>query len=145
VRTCITGCMRTAFRIRRACGNGSRAPAAGAGEGGSSGRVEESEEVSPLLLGHLRRNRVTSPMVGSMILGLVAGRWLGAAAAKIPLTQLLIAGVVGIAAGLFFHFTHICPIVKRIWTPSWTLFSGGACFLLLAGFCWVIEVKRQKR
>ena len=28
----------------------------------------------------------------------------------------------------------ICPIVKRIWTPSWVLFSGGWCFLLSAGF-----------
>ncbi len=84
------------------------------------------------------------PTLGTMILGLVAGRWLRAAAPKIPMKQLLIAGVAGIAAGLFFHFTHMCPIVKRIWTPSWTLFSGGACFLLLAGFCWVIEVKRQK-
>ena len=84
------------------------------------------------------------PTLGTMILGLIAGRWLRAAAPKIPMKQLLIAGVAGIAAGIFFHFTHICPIVKRIWTPSWTLFSGGACFLLLAGFCWVIEVKRKK-
>jgi hypothetical protein len=30
------------------------------------------------------------------------------------------------------HFTGICPIVKRIWTPAWTLFSGGLCFLILA-------------
>jgi heparan-alpha-glucosaminide N-acetyltransferase len=35
--------------------------------------------------------------------------------------------------------------VKRIWTPSWTLFSGGICFLMLAGFCWVIEAKGHKR
>jgi predicted acyltransferase len=35
--------------------------------------------------------------------------------------------------------------VKRIWTPSWTLFSGGICFLFLAAFCWVIEVKGWKR
>ena len=85
------------------------------------------------------------PTLGTMILGLIAGRWLRAAAPKIPMKQLLIAGVVGIAAGLFFHFTHICPVVKRIWTPGWTVFSGGACFLLLAAFCWVIEVKRYKR
>jgi predicted acyltransferase len=84
------------------------------------------------------------PTLGTMILGLIAGRWLRAAAPKIPIKQLLVAGVVGIAAGLFFHFTHLCPVVKRIWTPSWTLFSGGACFLLLAGFCWVIEFKRYK-
>jgi len=35
--------------------------------------------------------------------------------------------------------------VKRIWTPSWTLFSGGLCFLFLAGFCWLIEVKGYRK
>jgi len=35
--------------------------------------------------------------------------------------------------------TGTCPIVKRIWTPAWTLYSGGWCFLLLAGFYGVIE------
>jgi heparan-alpha-glucosaminide N-acetyltransferase len=35
--------------------------------------------------------------------------------------------------------------VKRIWTPAWTLFSGGICFLFLFAFCWVIEVKAQKK
>jgi heparan-alpha-glucosaminide N-acetyltransferase len=85
------------------------------------------------------------PTLGTMILGLVAGRWLREAAPRIPLKRLLLAGVAGIAAGLFFHFTHICPVVKRIWTPSWTLFSGGACFLLLAGFSWVIDVKAHKK
>jgi len=84
------------------------------------------------------------PTLGTMILGLIGGRWLREAAPQVPLKKLLVAGVVGIAAGLFFHFTHICPVVKRIWTPSWTLFSGGACFLLLAAFCWVIEVKQRK-
>jgi predicted acyltransferase len=84
------------------------------------------------------------PTLGTMILGLIGGRWLREAAPQIPLKKLLVAGVVGIAAGLLFHFTHICPVVKRIWTPSWTLFSGGACFLLLAAFCWVIEMKQRK-
>ncbi|HVW86354.1 MAG TPA: hypothetical protein VHB50_16820, partial [Bryobacteraceae bacterium] len=31
------------------------------------------------------------------------------------------------------------------WTPAWTIFSGGACFLLLAGFTWIIEVKGPRR
>jgi heparan-alpha-glucosaminide N-acetyltransferase len=84
------------------------------------------------------------PTLGTMILGLIAGRWLRAAAPKVPIKPLLIAGVAGIAAGILFHFTHICPVVKRIWTPSWTLFSGGACFLWLAGFSWAIEIKRYK-
>ena len=46
---------------------------------------------------------------------------------------------------MLLHFTGICPVVKRIWTPSWTLASGGCCFLLLAGFCWVIEAKGYRR
>jgi heparan-alpha-glucosaminide N-acetyltransferase len=35
--------------------------------------------------------------------------------------------------------------VKRIWTPSWTVFSGGICFLFLAAFSWVIDVKGFKK
>ncbi|MGD0010946.1 MAG: DUF5009 domain-containing protein [Terriglobia bacterium] len=85
------------------------------------------------------------PTLGTMILGLVAGRWLRAAAPRIPMKRLLIAGVIGIAAGLLLHVTGICPVVKRIWTPSWTLFSGGVCFLFLAGFSWVIDVKGFKK
>ena len=85
------------------------------------------------------------PTLGTMILGLIAGGWLCAAAPRLPLRRFLIAGTIGIAAGLLLHFSGICPIVKRIWTPSWTLASGGACFLLLAGFCWVIEAKRYRK
>jgi predicted acyltransferase len=47
--------------------------------------------------------------------------------------------------GLILHLTGICPIVKRIWTPAWTLFSGGACFILLAVFHWLIEEKGFRR
>jgi predicted acyltransferase len=59
--------------------------------------------------------------------------------------RLLGAGAMGIAAGLVLHFTGICPVVKRIWTPAWTLFSGGLCFLFLAGFCWLTEVKGYRK
>jgi heparan-alpha-glucosaminide N-acetyltransferase len=85
------------------------------------------------------------PTLGTMILGLVAGRWLRSAAPRIPLQRFVIAGVIGIAAGLLLHFTGICPVVKRIWTPSWTLFSGGCCFLILAGLSWIIEVKSYRK
>ena len=39
----------------------------------------------------------------------------------------------------------ICPVVKRIWTPTWFLLNGGWCFLLLAGFYLMIEVWQRKR
>jgi predicted acyltransferase len=85
------------------------------------------------------------PTLGTMILGLIAGRWIRSAAPKIPMKQLLLAGAGGIAAGLLLHYTGICPVVKRIWTPSWTLASGGACFLLLAAFSWIIEVRGWRK
>jgi len=85
------------------------------------------------------------PTLATMILGLFAGQWFQASAPKPPIRRFLIAGVVLLVLGLFFHYTGICPIVKRIWTPSWVLFSGGICFLFLSAFSWVIDVKQWKR
>lgn len=85
------------------------------------------------------------PTLGTMILGLIAGRWLRDASPRIPMKRLLMAGVIGIAAGVLLHFTGICPVVKRIWTPSWTLFSGGICFLFLAVFSWIEDGKGYKK
>jgi predicted acyltransferase len=81
------------------------------------------------------------PTLGTMIVGLIAGRWLRESAPAIPMRKFIMAGAIGVGAGLLLHFTGICPVVKRIWTPSWTLFSGGACFLLLAAFSWILDVK----
>ena len=84
------------------------------------------------------------PTLGTMLLGVAAGRWFLESAPKIPLRKFLLAAVVLVAAGLLFHFTGICPIVKRIWTPSWTLFSGGVCFLFLAAFSWIVDARRHR-
>ncbi len=85
------------------------------------------------------------PTLCTMMLGCFGGQWLRAAEPKIPMRKLLIAGGIGIAAGTLLHFGGVCPIVKRIWTPAWVLFSGGLCFLFLAAFCWLIEVKGWRR
>lgn len=82
------------------------------------------------------------PTLGTMILGLIAGRWLKSdLGAYEKLRRFLLAGVIGIVLGLVLHFTNICPLVKRIWTPTWTIFSGGACFLLLALFYYLIDLQ----
>jgi predicted acyltransferase len=85
------------------------------------------------------------PTLGTMILGLIAGRWMRESAPRIPLKRFVIAGAAGIAVGLLLHATGVNPVVKRIWTPSWTLFSGGACFLLLAAFSWIIDAKGYRK
>ena len=85
------------------------------------------------------------PTLGTMLLGLRAGEWFRAASPKIPMKKFVIAAVALCAAGLLLHFAHICPIVKRIWTPAWTLWSGGVCFAFLAAFSWIIDIKQYKR
>lgn len=85
------------------------------------------------------------PTLGTMLLGLRAGEWFRSAAPKIPIRKFLIAAIALCAAGLALHFTGICPIVKRIWTPAWTLWSGGICFFFLAAFSWIIDVRSYRR
>lgn len=85
------------------------------------------------------------PTLGTMILGLIAGGWLRVSAPAIPLKRLILSGVALLAVGGLLHVTGIGPVVKRIWTPGWTLFSGGWCLLLLAAFGWVIETRGHRR
>ncbi|MBT6399254.1 MAG: hypothetical protein HOK04_05655, partial [Verrucomicrobia bacterium] len=74
------------------------------------------------------------------ILGLLAGNWIKVDLAPMArIKRFLIAGVLGLVLGQLLHSLGLCPIVKRIWTPSWVLFSGGWCFLLLAGFYAIID------
>ena len=73
------------------------------------------------------------PTLGTMILGLIAGGWLrerGGPRGK--LGRMALAGVACVALGMALDRLGLCPIVKRIWTPSWVLFSGGICFGVLA-------------
>lgn len=59
--------------------------------------------------------------------------------------RLIYAGLACLAAGWVLHTTGICPIVKKLWTPAWTLFSGGWCFLLMATFYFITDVQGWKR
>jgi len=82
------------------------------------------------------------PTLATMLLGVLAGGVIRSErTAKAKLKWLALAGLAGLGGSLALDWLGLCPIVKRIWTPSWTLFSGGWCFLLLAGFyavtdCW---------
>ena len=85
------------------------------------------------------------PTLGTQIVGLIAGRWLLNASPAVPIRRLSLTAALLIAAGLALHFTDVCPIVKRIWTPSWTLFSGGVCLLFLVAISWLVDLRGHRR
>jgi predicted acyltransferase len=110
------------------------------------------------------------PSIATMAFGLMAGEWLRRKRSKMTkVLGLLFAGLFCLAAGLVIDHTiwpdwlaalaerlaaaldmsgspffqpgwTLCPIVKRIWTPSWVVFSIGWTLLMLAGFFLVIDI-----
>lgn len=85
------------------------------------------------------------PTLGTMILGLIAGAWLRSGLPSlVKVLFFVLAGAAGIAGGYYLHVYDICPNVKRIWTPTWVLYSGGFCFLGLAFFYLVIDIFRLR-
>ncbi len=94
--------------------------------------------------GYLTLNFV--PSLATMIFGLLAG---GVLRERSPghgaLKRLVIWGVAGLAVGSLLHVLGICPIVKRIWTPSWTLFSAGWVTLMLAAVYFAVDLKGIRR
>lgn len=86
------------------------------------------------------------PTLATMMLGTWSGAWLKSSRTMAEkLKGLVVAGVALTLAGLLFQWLHVCPIVKRIWTSSYTLYSGGLILLILAAFYAAIEVKGWKR
>jgi predicted acyltransferase len=86
------------------------------------------------------------PTLATMILGLLTGEWFKTSrSTEQKLRGLVIAGVALILLGLACQWAGICPIVKRVWTSSYTLYSGGWVILILAGFYALIELKGWKR
>ena len=86
------------------------------------------------------------PTLGTMILGSIAGHVLRSGrdtGGKVR--WLAIAGTGCLVAGALLGWLGVVPVVKRIWTPSWVLFSGGWCFLLLAAFYFIIDGRQHKR
>jgi heparan-alpha-glucosaminide N-acetyltransferase len=64
------------------------------------------------------------PSIGTMLLGLLAGGLLQSRVGKWKkLMYLILAGAACMAIALPMGW-FLCPVVKRIWTPSWVLFSG---------------------
>ena len=85
------------------------------------------------------------PSMATMIFGVLAGELLRSGRDRLnKLKNLLLAGAIGVSLGLVLDAT-ICPIVKRIWTPSWSIYSAGYACWMLAGFYALIDVAGFRR
>ena len=86
------------------------------------------------------------PTLGTMILGLLAGQWLQSTRTpREKFRGLVVAGAALIVIALVWQATGTGPIVKRIWTPSFTLYSGGLVLLILAAFYGLIDLRGWRR
>jgi predicted acyltransferase len=86
------------------------------------------------------------PTLATMMLGTWSGEWLKRSrTAGEKVKGLVVSGVALALAGLVLQWLHICPIVKRIWTSSYTLYSGGLILLILAAFHAAIEIRGWRR
>ena len=86
------------------------------------------------------------PSVATMVFGLMTGEWLRTDRPySEKIWRLIWAGGVGIISGAVLGLTGLCPIVKRIWTPSWTLFSAGCVAWLLAALVAIVDWKGYRR
>jgi predicted acyltransferase len=94
--------------------------------------------------GYLTLNFV--PSLDTMIFGLLAGGLLRSERPhRDKVVALMLAGAVGIALGWTLDWLGVCPMVKRIWTPSWAVFSSGVAAVALAAFYALIDWANFRR
>ena len=80
------------------------------------------------------------PSMGTMLLGLMAGEMLRRMdlLMREKFLRLVFAGLICCLVGYLLG-EQVLPSVKRIWTPTWTIYSTGWTFLMLAAFFAVID------
>jgi predicted acyltransferase len=83
----------------------------------------------------------TFPAIGTAMLGVLTGRWLGQSR---PIEERLVAlfsvGAMGMMAGLMWNWSF--PINKGIWTSSYVLFTAGMASVALATIIWLVDLKK---
>ena len=84
------------------------------------------------------------PALITMILGLMAGENLRSERSpREKLNWLLRAGAIGLLLALATG-TTVCPVIKKLWTPSWAFYSGAVVLWCFALFYWLIDIRGHK-
>jgi predicted acyltransferase len=84
----------------------------------------------------------TIPAIGTAMVGVMAGRWIGMPR---PLHErlngLFAGGALAMGAGLVWNW--VFPINKSLWTSSYVLFTAGLASIVLATIMWIVDVHRR--
>jgi predicted acyltransferase len=84
------------------------------------------------------------PAIASTLLGVFAGLLVknGQVPPARKVRLLMLWGIAGIAAGLVWHGQF--PIIKKVWTSSFVLFTAGISSFLLGSLYWMIDIKNWR-
>jgi predicted acyltransferase len=86
----------------------------------------------------------TIPSVATVMLGVLCMHVLQAKRSeRFKMLALVGGGIASLGLGLLWGI--VFPIITRLWTSSYTLYSNGWCMLLFALFYWIIDVKGYTR
>ena len=86
----------------------------------------------------------TFTALATTLIGVLAGHWLRSERSMNQKTMgFILAGLVTLTAGWIWGKFFF--ISRNVWTSSFVLYSAGWCFLLLAFFYWIIDVKGYKK
>lgn len=82
----------------------------------------------------------TIPAIGTCIMGILTGLYLKRK--EVPEKRkglvFIAVGAILVVAGYLWGLQ--CPIIKKIWSPSYVIVSGGYSILLLAAFYFVVDI-----
>lgn len=103
----------------------------------------KSETIKPNAGGYATLNFI--PAFVTMLFGLMAGQLMRSDRGEFGKFGILVfAGIVALAAGYVLDYSGQAPLVKRIWTPTFAIFSTGWCLLILAGLYFVFDLCRLR-
>jgi predicted acyltransferase len=85
----------------------------------------------------------TIPAIATLTIGMIAGEWLRTTHSRVrKVVTLAAAGMVLALLGWLLH--PLLPINKKLWTSTFTLFSGGVSLLAFSVLYAILDIKRWR-
>jgi predicted acyltransferase len=85
----------------------------------------------------------TTPAIATLMVGMIAGEWLRTQNSRVRKVAVLAgAGIALVLLGWLLH--PLLPINKKLWTSTFSLFSGGVSLLAFSVLYSILDIKRWR-